>query len=588
MRMLYAFAFLSSLSVVCAVAIYQDVRDLPSTTFDFIIVGGGNAGLVVANRLTENPKFSVLVVEAGPTHQGVKELQVPFLSRDLALGNNPWDWKSTSIPQPGLNGRSAPYLRGFVLGGSSSHNAMIWLRGSRDDYDRLAKVSGDEGWSWDQLLPYMKKVEKWTPPTDGHNDDGQYEPNVHGFKGLLSISVAPGYPWHTDNRTLKASQELSGPFAFIKDTNAGRPIGVSWMQSSIGRGLRSSSATAYYDPFSSRPNLHVVVGTTVSRLLAEDKTSNAFRKVEVAQSNGGTGSRQVLTAKKEVILSAGVVGTPTILLHSGIGDKDELKRVGIKPLLHLPDVGKHFHNHAIMAVNWQANTTVPNLNDPAFFAQALAQWDKDHTGPLGDTGIHFNAGIRLPPNSPIFSKHKDPSAGPNTPHCQLLFLSGNGYAGETGVGAFVSVLTPESRGSITINSTNPFDQPVIDQGLLSSDFDVFVLREGYLKARQFFSAPAWKGYVLDPIGLLANATAAEIDLFIRDNTIAASHATGTASMSRANAKTGVVNPDLRVKGAVGLRVVDGSVLPYTVAANTQAAVYTIAERAADIIKAQWK
>ncbi|KAF8999493.1 aryl-alcohol oxidase precursor [Cyathus striatus] len=581
---MYFTSFLSLLpliSAVCATNLYHDVDDLPTTNFDFIIVGGGNAGLVIANRLTENPKFNVLVIEAGPSNEGMMELQVPFFGRDIRSGFTPWDWNSTSTPQPGVNGRALLYARAYVLEDVPliCADSMIWLRGSKDDFDRWANVSGDPGWSWDRMLPYMKKNEKWTPPTDGHNTSGQFDPSIHGFNGILPISL-PGFPGPTDDMVVQAVHELNDP----------------WMQSTISRGVRSSAATSYYEPFSTRRNLYVVVDTTVTRILRVSKRSNLFKKVEFTQNAGSR--KRVLTAQKEVILSAGVIGTPNILLHSGIGDSKELGRVGINSTLHLPDVGKHFHNQAIISFAWNANTTSPkfvfsftNLDDPTFFAEALAQWEKDNTGALGDTGLHFSTGLRLPTSSSIFANHSDPSAGINTPHYLLTFDNGNGFSGKRPgktVGMTVALVAPESRGSVTINSTNSFDPPIIDMGTLASDFDIFVIREGYQSARKFFSASVWQNYVLDPIALPSNATTAELDLFIQNTAGVPSHAVGTASMSPFGAKAGVVNPDLSLKGASGLRVVDGSVLPYTPSANTQAPIYAIAERAADLIKASWE
>ncbi|KAF8999261.1 hypothetical protein BDQ17DRAFT_1427880 [Cyathus striatus] len=222
---------------------------------------------------------------------------------------------------------------------------------------------------------------------------------------------------------------------------------------------------------------------------------------------------RVLTAQKEVILSADVIGTPNILLHSGIGDSKELGQVGINSILHLPDVRKHFHNQAIISFAWNANTTSPDLDDLTFFAEPLAQWEKDNTGALGDTGLHFSTGLWLLTSSSIFANYSDPSAGINTPHYLLTFDNSNGYSGKRPgktVGMTIALVAP---GLVTINSTNSFDPPIIDMGTLVSDFNIFI------------------GKDINPIALPSNATTAELDLFIQNTVSVRSHAVSTTSTS---------------------------------------------------------
>ncbi|KAF8965582.1 pyranose dehydrogenase [Flammula alnicola] len=576
----------SVLTSTTLAAVYQHVNELPTTIYDFIVIGGGTAGAVVANRLTENPKFHVLVIEAGPTNAGVLASMVPALPLDLQ--HTIYDWNYTIVPQVGMNNRTIDYPRGHILGGSSSHNAMFYTRGSSDDYDRWAAVTGDSGWSWKKLLPYILKNERWSPPADGHSTGGDFDPSVHGFDGLMFVSL-PGFPQPIDDMVLNVTKELPSEFPYLLDMNAGRPLGLGWYQGSIGNGTRSSSATAYLTPaFTSRGNLDVLLETKVTRVLSEANSTLSFNSVEIAGSFKGK-----LTARKEVILSAGPINTPHILLNSGIGDRDSLLELGIRSILHLPSVGRNLSDQPTSGISFSvsSNNTLDNLHQNATLqAIALAQWEMNRTGPYVDGGPNFIAWWRLP--ATILKKFNDPSAGPNTPHIELVPGSGASFLLPAQQGHFVGmgpvVGTPASRGSVALNRTDPLGPPLIDLGFYTSEFDIIAMREGIKAAQRFFKAPVWEGYLVEQVIPPANTTTDDmLDDFIRNFTFSTSHAVGTAAMSAKDADYGVVDPDLRVKGASGLRIVDGSVLPFITCGHTQAPVYAIAERASDLIKQAW-
>ncbi|KAK0459367.1 alcohol oxidase [Desarmillaria tabescens] len=559
--------FFFTLFILCSSAlgaIYEKFEDIPTQNFDFIIIGGGTAGNVLANRLTENVHVSVLVLEAGGSTADVLLSEVPFFFAS-ATPRTPLDWNFTTTEQPGLNGRSVPFPRGFGLGGGTAVNGMLYTRGSSQDYDRYAQISGDPGWGWEALQPYIRKNERVVPPSDHHNTTGQFDPAVHGFNGINSV------------RVIQTTSELPDEFPFNLDYNSGYQLGIGWTQYTIGNGTRSSSQASYLGSrYIGRPNLHVLIHTHVTRILQSNT------KFTNGQPTFATMHTLAPAHLKEIILSAGSVGTPHILLHSGIGDKAELTTLGITPRLHLPDVGKNLTDQPGWFVNFFVNDTDTidiYFRNATFQAETLEEWQVNRTGFLSSGVASQVAFLRVPEEAGILDG--EPCAGNQTAHYELVFTSGL-FVQPIPAGNFFSIGTagicPLSRGNITINSTNPLDAPLINPNFLSHPQDLAIMQYAAESAKKFVSAMAWDGYIL---GITVNITENDI----RNGVSSVYHPVGTASMSPAGANWGVVNPDLKLKGAKGVRIVDASILPFVPAAHTQAAVYIIAERAADLIKA---
>ncbi|KXN84482.1 L-sorbose 1-dehydrogenase [Leucoagaricus sp. SymC.cos] len=575
--MIFQSIIVVALASVGLSATYDNVANIPDLDWDFIIVGGGTAGSVLASRLTENPQFNVLVLEAGPTNKNVTNSVVPGLESHLA--NSRYDWNYTTVPLAGLNNRSVPLQRGHILGGSSSVNGMVYTRGSSSDYDRFAAVAGDEGWSWDNIQKYFRKHERFQEPVDNHNITGQYDPAVHSTNGRVPVTL-PGFLHPAvDNVTIQASLELGGDFRYNADMNSGTPLGLGWLQSTIGHdGTRSSAATTYLDDKTrTRQNLHIVTDTRVTRVLKTNGTKGLdIRTVEIR--NSETAKPVLVTASKEVILSGGTIGSPLILMHSGIANADKLIEFGITPVLNNTSVGKNLTDHPLFGIILTA--------DPDLQAKALELWNTNRTGPYVQlTAIDHLAWTRLPSN--ITDTLGDPSSGSNSAHFE--FILGVKVVAAPGIWVMFAVLvSPTSRGLLSISSNNPFDQPMIDLGFYTNDFDLIAAREAIKSAITFSNAPAFKNIITGLIGPLANAsTEAEINDIIRNTTISSLHPVGTASMSPKDADWGVVDPDLRVKHITGLRIVDASVMPFVPCAHTQVATYVIAERGAGLIRSAW-
>ncbi|KAF8078191.1 GMC oxidoreductase-domain-containing protein [Lyophyllum atratum] len=485
---------------------------------------------------------------------------VPFFC--TRLSNTLYDWNYTTTSQIGLNGRSIGFPRGHILGGSTSINGMFYTRGSSEDYDRYAEITGDPGWSWKEIQKYIRRNEIFIPPADHHDTTGEYNPSFHSVEGINSVSL-PGYPQAINGRVIQTTSDLD-EFPFNRDMNSGNLLGLGWLQATIKGGSRSSSATSYLAPrFITRPNLHILLNAQVTRVLTSARDRN-IQLVELLQE--AQGPKLLISARKEIILSAGTIGTPHILLNSGVGDNDELAQLGIDSVLHLPDVGKNLSDHPRLANNWFVNEdgrTFDVINQNSTLTDSLVhQWAKTQKGPLVDTFVSHLFFARLP--TKLLPDGKDPAAGPNSPHYELGFS--NGFVGGTpSTGNFMGITTrvvsPTSRGSVKLKSKDPVDVPIIDPGFLSTDFDILAMREAVKSARRFVEGPAWQGYVLNPFGALANATTDPLlDLYIRNLTGTSAHCTGTAGMSGRTATHGVVDPDFRIKGLSGIRVVDASVL----------------------------
>ncbi|KAF5350971.1 hypothetical protein D9756_008209 [Leucocoprinus leucothites] len=585
-------ALLAALSSLAQAATYGSVNELPRLKWDFLIVGGGTAGSVVASRLSEDPRFNVLVIEAGPTNEGALLTIVPGLQSRLP--RTAYDWNYTTVNIPGYNNRSISYQRGHILGGSSSVNGMVFTRGAASDYDRWARVTGDPGWSWDKLQPYIKKHERFQTPVDSHNITGQYNPKVHSSTGMMPTSIIGFRHPSVDVLTLTAIQQLGGEFKYNVDFNSGMPLGVGWTQSTIGHdGTRSSAATSYLTPqIQARNNLHIVLNTFVTRILESPSPGLKKLTIRTVEIHTQNGPPITMTASKELILAAGAIDSPRILMSSGIGDRNDLEAIGIPVILHNPSVGRNFSDHpSLNNVAFALKKPVdvgPWVNlgsDPELQAQALELWQTNRTGPFTALVRDDHLGWIRVPNSVLSDLGlEDPSSGPTAANVEMLIGAQTGTSWD----APLRLSSPGSRGYVALRSSNPLDPAIISPNYFSHPFDIVAMREGIKAAKRFVSAPILRDNIIQINPPWANAsTDDEIDQILRETAMTNWHAVGTAEMSPKGATWGVVDPDLRVKGVKGLRVIDASIMPHIPCAHTQAAVYYIAERGADLVREAW-
>ncbi|KAL6355329.1 hypothetical protein LRP88_10915 [Fusarium phalaenopsidis] len=552
-----------------------------SKEYDYVIVGGGAAGLTVANRLSENPG-----IDANEDF-----VTIPGLAGG-AVGTK-YDWNITYPASESLNGRSVSIPLGKVVGGSTKLNRMVFDRGSKADYNDWAEL-GNKGWDWDTLFPYFKKNEKFTPPNADIKKEYAIttDASAHGTSGYMHSSYSPFF-WPTTKNIVKAVQELG--ITVARDQANGSPIGGYFCPHNQDPKTltRSSAREAYYESVSSRKNLKILTGQQVTRVLTK-KSKSTVKATGVEFATSRDSSRQTVSAKKEVIIAAGAIHSPQILQVSGIGDSALLSSINITTVVDLPGVGQNFHDHVLLAVvnQIQAPIQTSNLTSNATFAaEARAQYDSQKKGPLTSPTGDFLIFLPLSDYSNAASDiHKQAASQdgtkflpPGTPadvaksyQKQQKLLSEKLLDKKTAIleliwsdGALVLGLQhPFSRGSVKAKSSNIFDAPVANPEF----------------ARKLVEAPSIKS--LAPVEVVpgANVTSdGDLEQFIRSSAGTLFHPAGSNRIGKRE-EGGVVDENLRVYGVDGLRIVDASVIPLLPAAHTMTTVYAVAERAADLIR----
>ena len=526
--------------------------------FDYIIVGGGSAGCVLAARLSEDRDTSVCLVEAGPPDKSVL-IHCPAGLAVLAK-NGQANWRFETVPQPGLGGRRGYQPRGKVLGGSSSVNAMIYLRGQREDYDGWA-AAGNPGWGWADVLPHFLKAE--------HNERGA--DTFHATGGPLNVMDLRS-PSRFGPVFVRAGEQAGHPVN--PDFNGARQEGVGLYQVTHKNGERCSAAKAYLTPALGRPNLQVLTGVQATRVLFEGRRATG---VEIQEG----GARRTLQARREVLLSAGALQSPQLLMLSGIGPGAELQRHGIEVRHDLPGVGQHLHDHVdvVQVVDAPHVTDLFGLSLSGAWQvlQGIWEWRQWRRGMLTTNFAEAGGFIRSQP-------------GEARPDLQLHFVIGKliDHGRKTvfghGYSCHVCLLQPKSRGRLTLASADPLAAPAIDPAFFAERDDLERLVRGFKLMRGILAQPALAGLRGRELPASAGAvTDEQIEAFIRGHADTIYHPVGTCRMGPG--ERDVVDAALRVHGVEGLRVVDASIMPTIVSGNTNAPVIMIGEKAADLIRA---
>jgi len=527
--------------------------------FDYVIVGGGSAGCVLAGRLSEDPSVSVCLLEAGgPDKSAFIHAPLGFAAT-ASVGIFSWGYET--VPQEGFKGRKGFQPRGKVMGGSSSINAMVYTRGNPTDYNNWAS-QGNPGWSYQDLLPIFKKAE---------NNECFGATEYRGVGGPLNVAYLRS-PSPINDAFIEACEQTGIPKN--PDYNAARQFGVSPAQVTQKNGERYSAAKAYVTPNLNRKNLTVITRALTTRILTENKVATG-----VEYKHEGT-LRQI-KAKREVLVCGGAFNSPQILMLSGIGPAAELKRHGIAVVHELPGVGQNLHDHLSTVIIYRTKredaTLGISLRGGRDMLKAIFEWRKQRTGWVTSCVAETQGFISTENNPDYPNIQLALCIGIVDDHTRKQHL-GHGYT------LHVTLMRPKSRGTLTLNSASPEDKPVIDIGFLSHPDDLEVLTKATQMSHDILEAKAMAPYRGDMLHKLDRNDKSNVEQFVRKNSDTEYHPVGTCKMGPASDPMAVVDATLRVHGMKGLRVVDASVMPQVTTGNTNAPTIMIAEKAAMMIR----
>lgn len=529
--------------------------------FDYIIVGAGSAGCVLANRLSQDPANQVLLIEAGKKDTNPL-LHIPGAYAKLFRKSN--DWTFWSEPQHNLGNRRLYLPRGKTLGGSSSTNAMAYVRGNKEDYNQWGTL-GCKGWSFDEVLPYFIKSE--------HNEQAsRLDKGYHGEKGELNVTFSNRFKTPLKDAFINAGQAAGLPFNI--DYNGQEQKGIGSFQFTIKNGLRHSAADAFLKPILQRKNLTVMTHAPVAKVLIKDQKAIGVQLIK---------NDQVIHAKKEVVLSAGAFQSPQLLMLSGIGAKDELQAKGIAMACELPGVGKNLQDHLFFPVSCTTKENI-GLNHhikPINQLKALTTYFLRKNGPFTIGPLEAVAFLNIdnPAETANFQLHFAPMQIGKGYDYDMYDLASFPY--EDGFSILPSLLHPKSRGTVSIASGNAREAPVIQPNFLSEKADLEQLVKGARLALEIIGQEPLASMIKERQAPLQHTSDDDLAEHIRRSVETIYHPVGTCKMG--TDELSVVNPRLQVHGVAGLRVVDASIMPTIVTGNTNAPVYMIAEKAADMI-----